>query len=302
MENTTPTTEHAVSTTAITEQPSHEATIFAEPIFHIGSFPVTNALLTGWGAVLVIAIISLTLRFSLKKIPGKFQHVFEMLLDGALSLVDQVTNDRKLSERVFPLVFTIFVFILINNWLGILPIVGSLGFIQQEGAHSVFVPLFRAGTADVNTTLALSIAIVIGSNIFGIIVLGLWKVFNKYVNISALGSIFTKVRKDPGILLVAPIMFFVGILELIGEFAKIASLSFRLFGNVFAGEVLLASMAALVAYVVPAPFLFLEVFVGLIQALIFSLLATVYFTIASQDHSEHDEEEHAPSEMAGKHA
>ena len=120
--------------------------------------------------------------------------------------------------------------------------------------------------------------------------------FNKYINISAILSIFTKVRKDPSILIVAPITVFVGLLELLGEFAKIASLSFRLFGNVFAGEVLLASMAAIFAFVVPGPFLFLEVFVGLIQALIFSLLATVYFTIASQDHSEHDEHKAEKSE------
>ena len=93
------------------------------------------------------------------------------------------------------------------------------------------------------------------------------------------------------ILLTAPIMFFVGVLELIGEFAKVASLSFRLFGNVFAGEVLLSAMAAILAYVLPVPFLFLEVFVGLIQALIFSILTLVYFTIAAQDHSEHEEHE-----------
>ena len=95
-------------------------------------------------------------------------------------------------------------------------------------------------------------------------------------------------------LMIAQIVNFglvLGLLELLGEFAKIASLSFRLFGNVFAGEVLLASMGAIFAYIVPGPFLFLEVFVGLIQALIFSLLATVYFTIASQDHSEHEEHE-----------
>ena len=108
----------------------------------------------------------------------------------------------------------------------------------------------------------------------------------------------TKVRKDPGVIIVAPITFFVGLLELIGEMAKVASLSFRLFGNVFAGEVLLVSMSALFAYLVPAPFLFLEVFVGLIQALIFSLLAAVYFTIAAQDHDEHEEHEHHDKEVA----
>ena len=274
-----------------TNEVSHEVTIYAEPIFHIGKFQVTNSLINSSLVVLFVFVISLVLRLRLKKIPGKLQHVFEIMLDGAMSLVDQVTNDRKISVRIFPVVFSLFVFILLNNWLGLMPILGSFGFIMTEGAHSVWVPLFRAGTADINTTLALSIMIVIISNVFGVMVLGFWKIFNKYVNISALGSIFTTIRKDPAVVIVAPITFFVGLLELLGEFAKIASLSFRLFGNVFAGEVLLASMAAIFAYIVPGPFLFLEIFVGLIQALIFSLLATVYFTIASQDHGSHDEHE-----------
>jgi len=273
----------------------HEVPIYAEPIFHIGppagGFQVTNSLLTSWLAVLVIIAFSLTIRLNLKKIPGKVQHIFEVIFEGALSLVDQVTNDRRLSIKIFPLVFTLFVFILVNNWLGLLPILGSIGMVVKEGTSSVFVPFLRSGTADVNTTLALSIMIVLGSNFFGIVAIGIWKTFNKYVNIKALWSIVPKVRKDPTILLVAPITFFVGLLELIGEIAKVASLSFRLFGNVFAGEVLLASMAAIFAYIVPGPFLFLEVFVGLIQALIFALLSAVYFTIASQDHSEHENKE-----------
>ena len=275
-----------------TKEIVHEVPIYAEPIFHIGSFQVTNSLITSWLAVLVIIAFSLFIRLKLKKIPGKVQHIFEVIFEGALSLVDQVTNDRNLSLKIFPLVFSLFVFILVNNWLGLLPILGSIGLVVKEGATSLFVPFLRSGTADINTTLALSIMIVLGSNFFGILAIGVWKTFNKYVNIKALGSIFTKVLKDPTILLVAPITFFVGLLELIGEFAKIASLSFRLFGNVFAGEVLLASMAAIFAYLVPGPFLFLEVFVGLIQALIFALLSAVYFTIASQDHSEHEEHEH----------
>jgi len=274
---------------------SHEVTIYAEPIAHIGKFEITNALLTSWAAVLIILVFAIFIRLKMKKIPGKVQHVFEVILEGALSLVDQVTNNRKISEKIFPLVFSLFLFILVNNWLGLLPIFGSIGLLAQEGAHSVFIPFLRSGTADINTTLALSIAVVIGSNIFGIFVVGAWKLFNKYINIKALLSIFTKIRKDPAVLIVAPITFFVGLLELIGELAKIASLSFRLFGNVFAGEVLLASMSAIFAYIVPGPFLFLEVFVGLIQALIFALLATVYFTIASEDHDEsaHSDEQNA---------
>jgi F-type H+-transporting ATPase subunit a len=280
IENPLPTENHEVS---------HEVTIYAEPIFHIGNFQVTNSLLTSWLVVFIVLVVSLVIRLKLKKIPGKLQNVFEVLLEGALSLVDQVTNDRKISNKIFPLVFTLFVFILINNWLGLLPVLGSMGLIVTEGAHSAFVPFLRSGTADINTTLALGIMVVLGSNIFGVMVVGLWKTFNKYVNISALWSILTKAYKDPTVLVIAPVNFFVGVLELIGEMAKIASLSLRLFGNVFAGEVLLVSMSAILAYIVPGPFLFLEIFVGLIQALIFSLLATVYFTIASQDHSEHDE-------------
>ena len=277
-------------------KPVHEVTIYAEPIFHIGKFEVTNSLLTSWLAVLVIFLFALFIRLKMKKVPGKLQHVFEVIMNGALGLVDQVTNDRKISKRIFPLVFSLFLFILVNNWLGLLPILGSVGLIVKEGATSAFVPFLRSGTADINTTLALSIMIVIGSNVFGILAIGLWKTFNKYVNLKGLGEIFTKVRKDPTVLIVAPINFFVGLLELLGEFAKIASLSFRLFGNVFAGEVLLASMGAIFAFIVPGPFLFLEVFVGLIQALIFALLGTVYFTIASQDHSEHDEHENKKEE------
>lgn len=268
---------------------SHEVTIYAEPIFHLGNFQITNSLLTSSAAVLIVFIFALILKLKIKKIPGKIQNFFEIMLEGVLSLCDQVTNDRKLSLKIFPFIFSIFLFILINNWLGLLPIFGSMGFIVQEGGHSAFVPFLRSGTADINTTLALSIMVVIGSNIFGAFVLGAWKTFNKYVNLKGLIEMIINVRKDPSVLIVAPINFFVGLLELLGEVAKIASLSFRLFGNVFAGEVLLVSMAAIFAYLVPGPFLFLEIFVGLIQALIFSLLATVYFTMASQDHSEHDD-------------
>ncbi|KKQ21188.1 MAG: ATP synthase subunit a [Candidatus Nomurabacteria bacterium GW2011_GWA1_37_20] len=278
----------------IIEQPIHETTIYAEPVFHIGNFQITNSLLNSWLAVLVIIILCVALRLKLKQIPGKIQHIFEILLEGALSLCDQVTNDRRITLKIFPLVTSLFIFILVNNWLGLLPIVGSIGFVE----NSIFIPIFRAGTADINTTLALSIATVIGSNIFGIVAMGAWKIFNKYVNIKALGGIITKFRRDKNVIIVAPITFFVGILELIGEMAKVASLSFRLFGNVFAGEVLLASMGAIFLYILPTPFLFLEVFIGLIQALIFSLLATVYFTIASQDHEEHGEEEGYEKELA----
>ncbi len=272
------------------EKIAHETTLFAEPITHFGSFTITNSLITSWVAVAIIIIISLVLRSKLREVPGKVQNIFELVVDGALDLCDQVTNNRAISLQVFPIAICVFFFILFNNWIGLVPI-GGLGILERSSEGLSFVPFLRGGTADINTTIALAVMAVIGANVFGVLSIGLWKTFNKYVNLKALGGIFTKIRKEPTIIIVAPITFFVGLIEIVGEFAKIASLSFRLFGNVFAGEVLLASMAALVAYVIPIPFLFLEILVGVIQALIFSMLLVVYFTIGATDH-DHDEHEH----------
>jgi F-type H+-transporting ATPase subunit a len=291
------TTAQAETHAESSHEIQHESTLYAEPVSHIGSMPITNALVTSWITVGIIVIIALALRSKTKLIPGKLQHLFEMIYEGGLSLADQVTNSRAKSKKIFPIAISIFFFVLINNWLGILPL-GGLGLVETHEGIASFIPFIRSGTADINTTIALAIMAVLGANIFGAITLGVWKMFNKFVNLKALGTIVTKIKKDPTIVIVAPITFFVGLIEIVGEIAKIASLSFRLFGNVFAGEVLLASMTALVAYVVPIPFLFLEILVGVIQALIFSMLTLVYFTIASDDHEEHDEEHaHEPEEV-----
>ncbi len=270
-------------------------TLFAEPILYYQGFPITNALLTSWIAVIVIIVLSYVLRSKLREVPGKIQNLFEIIVEGALSLCDQVTNDRRLSMKIFPIAISVFVFILVNNWFGLLPL-GGFG-VLEKGEHGLFfVPFLRGGTADINTTIALAIMAVLGANVFGVFSIGIWKTFNKYVNLEVIGEIGKKLRKDPTIVIVAPITFFVGLIEIIGEFAKVASLSFRLFGNVFAGEVLLVSMAALVGYIVPIPFIFLEMLVGVIQALIFSILLVVYFTVASSDHDEHEQESASPGQ------
>ena len=267
----------------------HETTLFAEPIFHVGSFTVTNALLTSWIAVALLVVLAITLWKKLSEVPRGIQNVFEVFIEGALALCDQVTSDRKKSLKIFPIAASVFLFVLVNNWFGILPGVGSIGFIETAEGHAAFIPFLRGGTADLNTTLALSILAVVGSNIFGIVSIGAWKSLNKFINLKALAEIPKKILKDPTVLIVNPIHFFVGIIEIIGEFAKVASLSFRLFGNVFAGEVLLAAMSAIFAYGTPIPFIFLEVLVGFIQALIFSMLTLVYFTIAAESHDDHEE-------------
>ena len=261
------------------QQIAQEHTLFAEPIFSIGNFTITNSLLNSWLMILIVIVISVSLRSKIKLIPGKLQGMFEMLVELFLETFDSVTGSRAKTLKFFPLVFTFFIFILINNWLGILPWVGSIGKVVSEHGEKIFIPFFRGGTADLNTTLALAIIGVLASHVFGIVSVGFWNYLNKFINIKALIEIPQKVFKEPTILIINPIKVFVGFIEIVGEFAKIASLSFRLFGNIFAGEVLLASMAAMLAFGLPIPFLFLEIIVGLVQALIFAMLVLIYLTV-----------------------
>ena len=258
---------------------SHEVTIFAEPIFEVGGFHITNSLLNTWLAVFVVIIFGLAFRRAIGVIPRKAQNILEMIVEQLLGVFDSVTNSREKSLRFFPLIASFFFFVLLNNWLGLLPGIGSIGKIVSEHGEKVFVPFFRGGTADLNTTLALAIVGVVSTHLIGMTTVGVWCHLNKFINIQSIIDIPGKVTKDAAILIVNPIKLFVGFIEIVGELAKVASLSFRLFGNIFAGEVLLASMSAILAFGIPIPFMFLEIVVGLIQALIFAMLILVYLTI-----------------------
>jgi F-type H+-transporting ATPase subunit a len=261
-----------------------ESTLFAEPIFHVGNFTITNSLINSWITVVILAVFFVLVGKKIKRVPKGIQNIFEFILEEALKLADSITGNRKKSEKFLPIAMALFLFILINNWLGLLPGVGTIGFVESEGAHRIFVPMLRGGTADLNTTLALALFAVVASHIMGVVSIGIWKHTNKFLNLEAFMAIPRKIAKDPAIVLVNPIKAFVGVVEIIGEVAKVASLSFRLFGNIFAGEVLLASMMALFAFILPLPFMFLEIIVGLIQALIFAILTLVFMTIAASSH------------------
>jgi F-type H+-transporting ATPase subunit a len=234
----------------------------AEDIFHIGSYGVTNAVLLAFIVLVILTVLSVILKNKLKMVPGMFQNVVEMVLEGALGLMDSVLGNRKSSEKYLPIILTIFLFVLFSNWLGLVPGVGSITI--GHGAESV--PLLRSPASDINFTLALALIAVTMINIFGIAAVGLKERFSVFFNFSS------------------PLKFFVGILELISEFARIISFTFRLFGNVFAGEVLLAIMALLVPYLIPLPFMFLEIFVGFIQAFIFGMLTLVFVALAVTPH------------------
>ncbi len=259
----------------------HENTLYAEPIAQIGSFPITNSFLNSILVLVIVIILGIVVSRRIKKVPTGLQNMMEMIIESFLGIFDEVTGSRKRSLKFAPLVLAFFFFVLLNNWLGILPGVGSVGQIVEHGHQKMFIPYFRGGTADLNTTLALATIGVVISHIIGVITVGAWKYLNKFINIKAFLEIPKKIKKDPMIVLVNPIKAFVGLIEVIGELAKIASLSFRLFGNIFAGEVLLASMSAILAFGVPIPFLLLEVLVGAIQALIFAMLILTYLTIST---------------------
>lgn len=260
---------------------SHESTLFAEPILHVGGFTITNSLIMSWVTVIILITFFVLIGRRIAKVPKGLQNIFEIILEQALDMADTVTGSRKKTEKFLPIVFALFLFILINNWLGLLPGVGTIGFVENGEHGKVFVPLLRGATADINTTFAIGLFSIVMSHVFGVTMVGVWNHFNKFVNIKAFLEIPKKIKKDPMIIMVNPIKAFVGLIEIVGEIAKVASLSLRLFGNIFAGEVLLASMMALFAFFLPLPFMFLEIIVGIVQALVFAILTLAFMSIAS---------------------
>lgn len=221
------------------------------------------------------ALVSLLLIFAARQVvkhwqevPRGMQNLFEVVFEALLDLVQSVTQDKKQALQFFPLIATIFFFVLASNWIGLLPGMHTIGLAGHhgEGSHTI-IPFLRATSADLNFTLALSLIAVISIQFTGITALGLMTYAKKFL--------VSPLHKPYGI------GTLVGILELVSEVGKTISFTFRLFGNVFAGEVLLIVMLHLVPYLIPLPFLFLEVFVGFIQAIVFAMLTLVFLKAAT---------------------
>ena len=264
------------------QEVSHEPTIFAEPILNLGNFTITNSLFSSLLVTIFLVVIFILVRTKIKKIPRGIQNFMEMVLEFGLNFTDSITRNRKTSEKLLPVVLAFFLFILFNNWFGLLPVIGTVGFYEMHAGHNTFIPFFRGGTADLNMTLALALFAVIFSHMLGVFTIGAWKHFNKFINIETLLEIPKKFKKDKNVIFINPVKFFVGFMEIVGEIAKVMSLSLRLFGNIFAGEVLLASMAMIFAIFLPIPFFFLEVLVGMVQAAVFSILTLVFLSMSTQ--------------------
>jgi len=281
----------------------------AEPIFQLGYLPITNSHINSSITVVLFIIVAIFVSLGIRKYykgnqaPKGFLNFVEMLFETLYVYFDQVTGDRKKTIKFLPIVGSFFFFIVISNWMGLLPGINSIyrvGFLHGEIER---LPIFRPANTDLNMTVAMAVTAVAASHILGVAAIGFWKYFNKFIKIQDLWNAI--INLNPVKFLVAFIEFFVGIIEIFSEVAKMVSLSLRLYGNIFAGEVLLTVIASLIsgygAYGIPLPFMALELIVGLIQAVVFSMLTLVYLNMATSDtHGQSETEDHTKNVEVSK--
>ena len=232
-----------------------------ETIFQIGFLPITNTLITTWLSMVVIIGLVYASTRTVSLVPGRPQAVIEIVLDWIYGLGEGLSDPVR-ARKFFSIVATFFIFILFANYLGLLPGVGTIGFYQVHGQEEVWVPLIRPMNTDLNATLALALISVTMTHYYAISILGFGAYLGKFFSLN-------------------PVFLFVGLLEIIAEFTKLISLSFRLFGNIFAGEALLVTISSLFAFILPLPFMALELLVGFVQAMIFMMLTLVFMIILS---------------------
>lgn len=243
-----------------------------EVLVHLGPLPITNTLLNT--ALVDIALLggvfAITKKITL--IPTKLQNAAEAVIEPLYELVESI-SDKKRAAMIFPYFMTFFLFIILSNWSGLLPGVGTIGFFHETHGEKELIPLIRGGTSDINMTLGLALISVVATHIMSIRVTGIGDYLSRYLSLN-------------------PIYLFVGILEIVSEITKVVSLSFRLFGNIFAGEVVLVTVSKLFAFVFPLPFMFLEIIVGLVQALVFAMLTFVFMAILTTPHHAQNHDKH----------
>ena len=303
-----------------------EISIPAEEVFTLFGFPITNTLVASWLTMLLLIVGSWLITRKMKTVPGRWQGLLEMVIEGFYGLVQNAAGP-KWAPKFFPIVMTIFLFVITSNWLGLTPLFGSWGVLhhaeageghpvnwvneehsfgilvkgeaapeaaeaaseEEHGEGYILAPMFRAATTDMNVTLALAIVSVALTQYFGLQALGVGYL-GKFIAVGGIVKAFTgkglgcAVRI--GALVMGVIDIFIGIVESISEIGKVVSFSFRLFGNIFAGEVLLGVMAFLIPYIISLPFFGLELFVGLVQALVFMMLTVAFFVVAVTSHGE----------------
>ncbi|MEO8972421.1 MAG: F0F1 ATP synthase subunit A [Ktedonobacteraceae bacterium] len=292
-----------------------------ENIFYIGAFPVSNTLLGTWISILFLVIVFYIATRKRAIIPSKFQSAVEIIVEYLRGLVESVSGKEK-GRKFFPLVTALFLFIFVSNMIDIFPGVDTVGAINGAGIQSLhlsaatcnqpflgflpncqpvagfllfgqisnqLIPWIRPNTSDLNLTLSMALVSVITAQVFGFATLGAKEHLMKYINLRALRQL-----NFGGF-----VAFFVGLIEIISELARIISFSFRLFGNIFAGSAVLAVFAFILPFVADIAFIPLEMFVAFVQALVFALLTLVFLQIATtSEHGEAETEHDARKEMS----
>jgi F-type H+-transporting ATPase subunit a len=234
----------------------------SEIIFYIGAFPVTNTILDTLLVDILIIVAVLYLSRKIALVPNNFfQSLMEYVVETFYGLTESISQNY--AGKIFPYFMSFFLFILLINWSSLIPGVGTIGFWEKNE----LMPLFRGATSDLNMTLGLALVSLIATHTLSIKTVGIKKYLSRYFSFN-------------------PINLYVGILEIISEITKVVSLSFRLFGNIYAGEVVLATVSSIFAFIAPLPFLALEVIVGVVQALVFSMLTMVSMAILTTSHEQ----------------
>lgn len=242
--------------------------IVAEKVGELFSIPLTNTLITTWTVTALLMILAVIVGRSVRLVPGKTQNALEGILEYILNFMEGVFERRDLALKFFPLVAGLFLFIFTSNVLEFIPGIGSIGFWHTVGGDTEFTPLLRSVNTDLNVTLALAVVSVIVTEVVGVAAFGFFQYAKKFFNFSS------------------PLALFIGLFELVSTIVRLLAFSFRLFGNIFAGEVLILVLASFLPVFLPVPFMAFELFVGFIQASIFALL-TLFFIKLSITPLEH---------------
>jgi F-type H+-transporting ATPase subunit a len=256
----------------------------AVPLVQIGKFAVTNSMLVTWIVALAIIIFAQIATRHIKPIPSGAQNFWEWLVESLYNFLEGIIG-RELVSKTFWFFATIFIFILFVNWFGLIPGVGTIGWGHYDaaGAFHIDRPLLRGGNADLNMTTAMSL-------IFFVLWL-IWALQAQGIG-GFLKHLFAPKGETTGFIriMMIVIFFMVGWLEIVSILFRPVSLSFRLFGNIYAGESILEAMSTMIpwlSWLLPIPFYFMELLVGVVQALVFMLLTAVFTMLIAQHDESH---------------
>lgn len=241
--------------------------------------PITNSIVTTWVISIAFIVLIRLAVGSPKLIPGRGQAVVEALIDGLRGLLEPIVG-KKAFPMTFPLLIGLFLYIMLHNWSGLLPGVGAFGHVDEHGHFKYWM---RPANADLNSTLGMALVATIAWVVISLKVAGpkffIWELFGNKAD--------KKETPTPIYILLIPIFLMVGVIEVISIAFRPVSLSFRLYGNVFGGENLITSMTGMAPFIVPIPFYFYEVLVGVVQALIFTLLVAIYIGLITNHDEDH---------------